>query len=288
VDVGEFVGDCASTRQSLAEEQGAALVQFHIDLQTQTADFLANLAEQRQIQTTALQNALQIYHAQLRQATHNFLSQRGVDRQEQAARLREELQGFHDQIRLAVWGLVEPVNIATTAYVAEVFNGAETLVNEALAGVFDSISEPASDPEPIPAAPTDLDPTGLELPEEPLASAPDPDESVETAPPALEVLASMAKVVTPVSLPPALVVSTVSSPIVLMPDVDPTGQIVEFVTRYIEEQQQIIPGSTLLKVVGDRDLVRELLTRGAVEMGVDPSDILNVLRRMVAMSPLPV
>jgi hypothetical protein len=61
--------------------------------------------------------------------------------------------------------------------------------------------------------------------------------------------------------------------------VDP---ILDYVNKYVSDLQAQDPNLTLLQVIGDRERVRDLLARGAVDLGVDPSEILVTLRRMVS------
>jgi gas vesicle GvpC-like protein len=58
--------------------------------------------------------------------------------------------------------------------------------------------------------------------------------------------------------------------------------ILNYVNNYVAALQAQDPNLTLLQVIGDRERVRDLLARGAVDLGVDPSEILATLRRMVS------
>jgi hypothetical protein len=62
--------------------------------------------------------------------------------------------------------------------------------------------------------------------------------------------------------------------------------ILDFVLRYIENLQVNDPSMTMLQVIGNRDLVRDLLAKGAGELEVDPSEILLVLRQLVSTASL--
>ena len=71
------------------------------------------------------------------------------------------------------------------------------------------------------------------------------------------------------------------------PEVLPTVEkqvdpILDYVNKYVSDLQAQDPNLTLLQVIGDRERVRDLLARGAVDLGVDPSEILVTLRRMVS------
>jgi hypothetical protein len=67
------------------------------------------------------------------------------------------------------------------------------------------------------------------------------------------------------------------SPVVAYPAAIPVG-IDEFVQDYIAS---LVDSPSLVQVVNDRDLVKDLLTAGANTLKVDPSEILNALIKMV-------
>lgn len=73
------------------------------------------------------------------------------------------------------------------------------------------------------------------------------------------------------------------SPINSLPEegLKPTDKIEKFVNEYVA---QLSTNSSLIQVVNDRDIVRDLLAQGANTLKVDPSDILNTLLQMAEVN----
>ncbi|MFQ3583727.1 MAG: gas vesicle protein GvpC, partial [Cyanobacteriota bacterium] len=112
---------------------------------------------------------------------------------------------------------------------------------------------------------SDVGTASVETPETPIPSpsipvpAPEPQPPIAAVMPAIPVISP-----TPVA------------------ETEEPNRILTYVNEYVEALRAQNPDLTLLQVIGNREQVRDLLARGAVDLGVDPSEILTTLRRMVS------
>jgi hypothetical protein len=261
------------------------------------------MGQAQQDQLAAFCQTLRLEVQALQQEAVDFVQETAAHRQVSAEALRQSLSNFAHELRTTVWGdglgpmttPSEPIatNGKATGIASDLLDQihapqpvapAEPQPDWIAAPTVEPIAEGAM-PEPMlaEAQPTLLQPAWIEpvspaAPMEPSGEhAPSTAafESVETAvaEPAIDpesILESL-----PVSEAGWHEPSTSSDP-------DPQVRIMDFVGTYIEDLQATSPELTVLQIIGNRELVRDLLGKGAATLGVDPSELLSVLRRMVS------
>ncbi|MDX2271459.1 MAG: hypothetical protein NW237_05850 [Cyanobacteriota bacterium] len=316
--VSRWLGSQQTSRADTQQAQQAERANFHQQLQTTVRENLQAWAEERQTSAASLQGSLQMFMSKLRQevwgeaAASNGYHDSSVPLSAPEQLTPAPIDPVHPVIDLsAVDAMIAGVQEGiSTGVIQSIFTGVDTF-SLPENPVFPVVDSDWVRPE-IPAGiPTDA---GLSISAEPVipplelsaihtqevaipperaaAVVAEPETIREPIAPEPEILESTAVQPNPlISEPVAAVVPFApmtsaiwDAPVVLpaSPAQDPEALILEFVGGYVSKLQETQPELTLLQVISNRDLVRDLLAKGAVELGVDPSEILTVLRRMVS------
>lgn len=244
------------------------------------AELLSRMAQERAAQSQAQQQELQTFQANLTATVGRLLSTCAQARQTMAGQTRQARQSFYAELRQRVQALQQLAR-QELAQVAQDQRAEAQALRQALAAFRRALHEQVwgnGIPEAQPIIPSE----GLEG---------EKSESSANASKTVSAEVSLPKPVVAVSeeaAPPP------PQPVVTPPPPEPapvrpappqeasSDRIMAYVNNYVTNLQAQAPDLTLLQVIGDRERVRDLLARGAVDLGVDPSEILATLRRMVS------
>ncbi|MEN9221191.1 MAG: hypothetical protein Q6M04_02010, partial [Thermostichus sp. BF3_bins_97] len=225
---------------------------------------LSSFTQTRQAMASDTQQARQAFCADLQQQVQALqqmaqqeLAQVAQERQVQAQSLQSALAAFRVELHEQVWG--NGIPFLTPELEVE----PEAPVSVVSPETSDEISEPAPAPTPVGYS------EATEVAEE-VSVASDLEPQLPPVAPEMPAI----PVIPPVSVAEELEEESRATE-------DP-GRILTYVTEYVTALQAQEPDLTLLQVIGNREQVRDLLARGAVDLGVDPSEILTTLRRMVS------
>ncbi len=265
-------------RQSMGDNLREGLAQFGIQLNQEMTQHLADLATQRQANASQQQTDLQDFHQSLQAQMAEQLADLAAHRQAEAETTRSNLVAFTEQLRMTVWGAEGiPVRIvsAPQSSTPKSTSSSSGASSSAPSNGYPQPQEQSSTSAPealVEQAVAAISPANVEATADPASIWQMPTESPELAE---ETLADSSLTQ---DLP---VAGTEPDQWALELTED---DILAYVNAYISDLQQQDPNLTLLQVIGNRDLVRELLTQGASDLGMDPADILAILRQMVAAS----
>jgi len=248
--VAESLARLEQERAAQLEVSRQQLQAFRANLTAAVEHLLSTYTQARQAMADKTQQARQSFCADLRQwvqalrqMARQELAQMAQEQQAQAQALRGSLATFRAELHKQVWG-----------------NGIPDLIPEpevSISGEGSGSSVEIAGEAPISASdstPIAKDQAPVEPPAPVSVPQPQPSEGLITPEP---------------------------------PEVPPRAEeqadpILAYVNNYVSALQAQDPNLTLLQVIGDRERVRDLLARGAVDLGVDPSEILATLRRMVS------
>lgn len=304
--VKQSIEHLSQSRQEMSVQLHQALQSFASQLTAETSTFLGSTQQARAAACVEQQAELQAFHQALQAQVAEQINHLTTTRQTNAAQIREELTAFTENLRVTIWGTDGiPTRSAPVAKTTQ----PQPSVN----GLSYSAASSAASSDTLEAAQAVLSDPGLTdnlgVTPEPEQESQDEGSSVGADDEALiaEMIANMnlASVETQSTeqvlsedptgiwdLPPdglddqspwgnGLVDQAVSAPETLAHE--PSEQdIIDYVNACVMDLQSKDPSLTLLQVIGNRDLVRDLLTQGANDLGVDPSEILSALRHLVA------
>jgi len=237
------------------------------------AELLSRLAQERAAQSQAQQQELETFQANLTATVESLLSTYAQARQAMAAQTQQARQAFYAKLRQQVHALRQLAR-QELAQIAQQQRAEAQALRQALAAFRRALHEQVwgnGIPGDQPLVP-DLD----KPPESSVKAA--ATVSTEVTQPELGVPVSDNTAPPPPSgAPPEPSAAPPASP-----QEESSDRIMAYVRKYVEALQAQDPNLTLPQVIGDRERVRDLLARGAVDLGVDPLEILATLRRMVS------
>ncbi|MFS8907141.1 gas vesicle protein GvpC [Synechococcus sp. OH2] len=243
------------------------------------AELLSRMAQERAAQSQAQQQELRTFRADLAATVESLLSTCAQARQAMANQTRQVRQAFCAELRQRVQALQQLARQELAQIAQEQRAEAEAL-RQALAAFRRALHEQM---------------WGNGIPGD-QAIVPDLEESEEGDKPPESSVKATATVSSEVTQPelgvPVSDNTAPPPPSGAPPEPSPappasaqeesSDRIMAYVCKYVEALQAQNPNLTLLQVIGDRELLRDLLARVAVDLGVDPAEILATLRRMVS------
>lgn len=256
--VADLLSSLGQERAAQSEAIQQELQAFRANLTLDVEGLLGSYSRARQTMADVTQQARQAFCADLQQQVQTLqqvaqqeLAQMARERQVIAQALQSELAAFRIELHEQVWGNGIPFLTPEP----EVKLEAQPEVPVSVAPPESSDETPELVPKPMLVA---SGTTSVEA-AIPVTPSPEPQPQPPVASPAIPVI------------PPAPVT-----------EAEEPGRILTYVNEYVDALQAQNPDLTLLQVIGNREQVRDLLARGAVDLGVDPSEILTTLRRMVS------
>lgn len=267
----QFLQDTQALRLMQTEELRRGLSGFAQSLSQETQRFLQSTAEQRQAAAERQRQDLSAFLSALSGSVDVFLKTAQQERGKMAATQAQELSNFCISLQYEVDQLRQSAQrelqerahqrqIEAQALRQSLSEARQDLQDHVWGSGTMGVRSVATAARPAPQPPAF-----------PSISSPAAAPRPTPAPVAASVPAP-----TPVADPPQIQEVT--------PQSDGERQILDYVNSYVSTLKQTHPDLTLLQVIGNRDMVRELLAQGAGDLEVDPSEILGVLRRMVSSS----
>ncbi len=248
--VAELLSRMAQERAAQSQAQQQELRTFRANLAATVESLLSTYAQARQAMANQTRQVRQAFCAELRQRVQALqqlarqeLAQIAQEQRAEAQALRQALAAFRRALHEQVWGNGIPGDRPIVPDLKESEEGDKP--PESLVKAAATVSTEVTQPElGVPVGVPVLDNTA---PPPPSGAPPEPSPA-----------------------PPASAQE------------ESSDRIMAYVRKYVEALQAQDPNLTLLQVIGDRERVRDLLARGAVDLGVDPAEILATLRRMVS------
>ncbi|MBD2103909.1 hypothetical protein [Leptolyngbya sp. FACHB-261] len=253
-ETAELLSRFSSTRSEMAEQLSQQLAQFHQLLQQDVIAFRLQVEQQRLGDFAQFIVALQERVSELKQETQAFLVMSAQERQERAQQIQQMLNECQQMLVL-----YRERRVAAFQLFREEMGIFRTALHESIWGEATSPTVGASNGHPTNGHSNGGSSARF--------------ASSETS--GFEEL-SMAELSR--SSLPITITSNLSRTEDLQQTPVATSQIREFVHNFISRLESEV---SLLQVVGNRELVRDLLAQGSKELRVDPFEILIVLRQMV-------